>query len=146
MSDNPFNLFQAPNKSRPYWVLPDINTVVKCLRIKGGSINSLLSACSEDKEDQDQISFLIQEELSKPENEKALKEWRKYILFNLKTKMLRGTDHIMEMYSHGSLEKYQFVKDLGKTISPDIFDPTKGGMGKEDEDEKALQAELSDLA
>lgn len=143
---NPFNAFKPPTKDNPQWQIPSIEIVIDAFRLKGGSVNQLLAAISDEVADHEQLLFLILDELNKPENEAHLKSWRRYTALNLKNKMLRGTDQIMELYSHGSLDKHQFVKDLGKTILPEIFDPSKGGLGKENEDEKELTSELNDLA
>jgi hypothetical protein len=146
MAKSELDAFKKPTNGRKLWELPPIETVVDLLRIKGGSINALLDAVADEPEDQEQILFLILEELSRIENVELEKRWRRYVTLNYKNKMLRGTDQILTLYGHGTLDKHQFVKDLGKSILPEIFNPSVGGMGKQEEDEKALEQELNDFS
>jgi len=66
--DNPFE---------PIWQLPDAKTLVMLLKRHSGNLISLLSAVSEQDEDRRAVLFLINHELSKPENKVQQQEWQK---------------------------------------------------------------------
>lgn len=142
---NPFNKFKKPTPSYQYWSLPPIGEVVDMLRLKAGSIKEFLDAVTQDELEQQQLLFLIEEELEKEGNEAELKRWKKYHLLYLRAQLAKGTEAVISLYSRGNLDKHQFVNGLGKNILPDLFDPAKAGLAAKDAEESAIDRELKEL-
>lgn len=142
---NEFNEFIKPTRDNKLWTLPHISKVVDLFRIKCGNVTQLLQAITDQPADQAQLLFLIQEELEKEENKEEKKRWRKYQLIHMRSQLTLGTEKVMGTYSLGNLDKHQFVKDLGKNILPDLFDPTKASASTKDLEEDQLEKELAEL-
>ena len=131
MSD-PFDDFKRPTKVKAYWTLPDAPGIVAALRVVGGNFVEMLTRLSDNELDHIQIAFLIEEELSKPENEPHRKAWEKYQLFFYKSQIALGTATLLKNYAKGQVDKHQFVKDVGKQILPGIFAPGIGASAKQE--------------
>lgn len=126
----------------PFWKLPPADVIVSALRTVGGNLAQMLNMISEDGLDQAQLAFLIEEELSKPENEQHRKNWERYQLLFYKTQISLGTATLLKNYANGQVDKHQFVKDVGKQILPGVFAPGIG-LGGKDQIEQQVDGHLA---
>lgn len=115
-----FQDYKRPTLANPFWTLPPIADVVNHLRIVAGNLPDLLNRISEDQVDQNQILFLIEEQLA--DNKPLADLWRRYQLSYYRSQISIGTATVLGNYAKGTVDKsQQFVKDVGKQLMPEVF-------------------------